>query len=327
MNKIIILTIVLLVSSSALAQRKKITVSKQPAKNIQYLPIQPDFLTKEFDESVEQLPSKFLGHDIVKLFNTLKTLPLRKSEFESSLQYSERLNQISNIRLFGSLIFDSTFAFTYTANERVSSDSLKANYDADRQVLSVSINSDFGSLKSNLFNEQYSFGDLQSLSIFQSVPRNLGSYIGVNGYGTRVKIQRGEFDQYEVIFPNCVGTTSSDSYSYERERKTSLSTREVVVDVNVPSLEAIDLKYNLGILIIGKLTSPFFQSDKVILTKPTIKSPTDIQFQKHSLVLDVKSMWIYSRATGKVYKKIPKCSLKPPASQYDRLRDRYHYFF
>ena len=325
MKNILVFIVVLLIAIPSYSQRKRIKVLEQPIKKVQTIPSPQEFITTKFDDSIEQLPKNFLGHDIAKVHDSLRSLPLKKSEFESSAEYNSRITGLSESRLFGNLSFGSTLAFSYFSDQRFGIDSVEANYDADKKLLSVSIRSGPGSIKSNLSSKLYNSSDFHSLTVFQSSARNLGNYIGVNGYGVRTKVLKGEIDKYEIIFPNCVGKTKANPYNKEEE--TILSTSDVILNLDVPPLEAIDLKYNLGVLIIGNLTPPYSNSERGLLSAATVKSPTELWIQTRSLFLNVNSMWIYSRQTGKVYKRIPKCSLKPSVSSYDSSSDNYHYFF
>lgn len=317
MKRIISFVIILLMIVPVFAQRKKGKTTKPQSKIATKETVKKEFLASEIDETVESLRVSFLGNDIFEVYNSVKILPLKKSEFESTVDYTERVQKLSDKQLFGNLKLGSTLAFVYTPDKKLAFDSIKAEYDADLQTLSIIIHSDYAPSVSglNLDSKIKSSSSLQSLTIFEASPRNLGSYIGVNSYGVRARIKKIELDQYEIVFPNCV-----------RNELFSLATNYAKIDINIPPLEAVDLKYNLGILIIGKLFSPFEKTERILFDEPTIKNPTAIWLQKHYLFLEVNSMWIFSRGTGKIYKKIPRCSLKPYLVS-ESLKNDYGYFF
>jgi len=197
---------------------------------------------------------------------------------------------------------------------------LKAEYDAEERKMSITIQAEYGfDAVYDLKDKMLKGDDLQSFIVSESVPRSLGSFIGVNSFGRRSKVSSGEFDRYKLVFSNCVG--SRPFYISGTREKTTISTSRVEFKLDMETIDAIDLKYSPGMLLVGTLTFPYANAERSKYVSATIKSPIEIWVNTRFIFLNIDELWIYSTRTGKVFKKIPKCSLK--SSDYDYS----HFFF
>jgi len=75
------------------------------------------------------------------------------------------------------------------------------------------------------------------------------------------------------------------------------------VQITLDSQVAMMLKPDLGLLVIGKLTSPtVFEGE--FTHEATLTSPDDIVLKNHMLDVHIMSMWVYDVTTGRIYAKV-----------------------
>ena len=122
-----------------------------------------------FDISQNTLSPNFVGHDIIEIYNALKKVkkPVSKDEFETTAAYRQRVEQERSKPFLGTLAINSLFAFE--------SESLEATYDADNQVMDISLKLDVLWTATSLDNTRKSIHiDTDLVSTFSPAPKSAG---------------------------------------------------------------------------------------------------------------------------------------------------------
>jgi len=300
---LLVLFVTALFAIPSFAQKKK-SVSKPKSQTIAKSVAKPTaqlFSVIPFDPNLSSLPSKFNGHDIERVYESIY-FPV-KSEFETSEQYARRTEHFQDKIIFGQIRPNSVLAFSLKVPENLFWTDLESSYDADKQRMTVSLSGTYYSvigprLKSGTNNTV-------GLELKESLSA-LGSFIGSNAYGARRRVNVGLQKTYNLAFDNC--PLPKDRYGYSGGSISTDFSTTFPLDVS----EAVDLKYNLALLFVGRIKSPFVErnAEGTLGGKATITSPTEIRTDNRSVFFDLDEIWIYSYQSGKVITKLQKCSLK-----------------
>jgi hypothetical protein len=73
--------------------------------------------SNELDLTAATLPPNFKGQSIPAIWNTLNTLHLGKSEYETNSQYQERVSQLSKHKLLGNIPLDGVVAIVVLCDD------------------------------------------------------------------------------------------------------------------------------------------------------------------------------------------------------------------
>lgn len=296
MKKINILILIILFASSetnAIDNKKKDNKSD----------IELTFSSEAFDVSIKKLPVKYIGHNFYKIHDAIKKIP-SQSEFESTEAYQQRLLNIADNPLNGSLTLKSLFAFSITDIDNV-------RYDADSKILFVRYS-----------GEKYYSEKKADLVDFKLIAhyKKTGTYIASNLFNRKVIVEKGIELAWYITFKNCkrqsydkiLGKIESRSPSYDLSAK-----------IKMEADSAKQAKQAIAILIIGKIIPPVEESALMRKAAPTVDSSYEIFITDYKIPMDVLSMWIYNKTTGEIYQKIEKCSI-PDFSSGDFWQ---HYLF
>src|SRR5438034_9089938 len=142
-----------------------------------------------FDPSIVSLPPHFRGNNAAEIYARLakRQQSLRQGEFETSEVYRQRKQQELSKPLLGSLTQQGIFAFVVN--------NVESKYDADQQILHV---------RAKLSNviEGVTFRNKTLALPWLKVSRDMGSYIGTNAFGARIRVDRAVVDSYVIAFDN-----------------------------------------------------------------------------------------------------------------------------
>ena len=198
------------------------------------------FSAQPFDLAVEKLLPGFKGHDaagvVVEL--TKRKAAMVKDEFETTAAYRERMAGQAARPLLGTLRIDKLFAFVLPAS------AVKSTYDADDQVLSVSL---------PVQNETdklcvgWSFLiDDWKCKMFALVetPISSTSYIGENAFGVKRRVTKKQRLTIGLGFAPQQPLEIQDRYALAYVGKFA-ATPEA----------AVSMKSNLRAVVIGPLNS------------------------------------------------------------------------
>jgi hypothetical protein len=232
-----------------------------------------------------KVPLNFYGNDFSKLYALLLTSFKAKDEFETTEAYQKRIAEGAERVLTGKLSANSLMAFRYDLTDK--SIDFSAKYNADKQVLSVVIESKLVSVLS--FDNSLKSG--YGIPTKDAELNKLGTYEGQNAYGAKKEVEKSELNQYLFTFNNI------------REFKPFLSDNDISLELSLPPEQAREAKSNLSYLLITRLSKPYAGIDVDRLT-PKIDNPVDVTSFKRYLSGRIEEIWIYNRKTGEIYQKL-----------------------
>ncbi len=241
------------------------------------------FSKDEFDINTEKLPRNYIGHDLISVVETLNKI-LPRSEFETPDAYKKRFSAISSQPILGRLTLGSLYAFAINK--------LETSYNAENQTLSVSLNSDSSGYDSAVFEVASHY-------------RSTGSYMGVNAFNRKIHVQKGVRSKFTILFYNC--HRKFRHYTGDEEHVSRISNTSLKTEFRIGPDAARKAENRISLLLIGKLRPPFVEIKRYQST-PSIDYPYDTETVDQQTHMDVTAMWLYDRSTGKIYKKIDKCT-------------------
>jgi TonB family protein len=282
----------------------------------------PPFDNAPFDTSVEKLPPNYIGHSLATLMQILPKWQraARKSEFETTAEYQDRLSREKRKPLAGAIRFNSLLAFTIVKNDE---EQLTAEYDADLGVMTVTLKLRQEYAGGSYDNPYYRLG-------WGASSRKMGSYVGRNAFNRAVRVQVYRNDGY------LIGMAALDLEAFSELRsRTQPYTRSKIYEheksiniaINMGANEARTVKPNLRALVIGRLADdPFYYNYG--RDTPEIDDPYDRYEHTYMAKVVPQEIWIYDFASGIVYTRITPSSDTSPQPQearpklpYDRFGD------
>jgi hypothetical protein len=264
------------------------------------------YIAPAFDVSVATLPHGFSGHNFNSIYKAVTSFK-KKTEFESTNDYKQRLERSRDKKISNELNLGSLLAFSATT--------LTVEYDADQQIMKIK-------LEGERWSDSFVRFTLASKYNKQS------NYIGANAFNRKMVIERGSQAVSVVQFSNCVREYEyKDNFgNYYKNYQSTESNDSFVLDLEMHADRAKQIKDSLALLFIGRLAPPFY--DKATeRNSPTIDSPFDVIINSHVLLLDVESIWLYDRASGTVYFKASKCSFLSGKDKQAISGRGYNYLF
>lgn len=233
------------------------------------------FAQTALDKDAKSLPEGYLGHSCEAIANTLKKSSPVKGEFETSLEFSARLESMKSAVLYGEVHTGDLMGFSPTATN------LKMKYDADREEMNV----DF-----DLGSPQFIYkSDPSSTVIINSEKVSNRSYVAENVFGKKTKVDVEGFNV--CAFAGARGST----YFLGGYRKD--------FDFSVSRAAAIESKGKLRILFVGHVVSPYvgeYHDHK----KPTADFPYESYVKGPVVALRLAQIWIFNKETGKILTKV-----------------------
>jgi hypothetical protein len=272
---LIILLLLLTPYSNAVQLKRKTTTSVDKSRNLK----QPNhaFAKDPFDLSVDKLPSYYLGHSIITLYNALDKMVPQRSEYETGDNYLARLREQLGNELY---------AF------KLPRDNVYLTYEADSNALQVWIvpSSVTASMltKSVLEHDSslYYGPNASSFTIWES-PDRVSYYTASNGFGVRKRVSRALRSAYSVV---------DTKY-----------THDIKLHITMPPTKAIWIKPRVGALVIGKRAisplRPLVNFSYVYHISPTLTEPQEYYVTYKCVVFDLQELWIFDTVSGEILTK------------------------
>ena len=101
------------------------------------------------------------------------------------------------------------------------------------------------------------------------------------------------FKEYKLLVANSVKVPFVDSPA----------PRRIHVEVPMPPEKAKEVKAQIQVMAVCKLTAPFTSLGK-FHKEPTRDDPKSVNIEHHYLKVNILAIWIYNYATGAVYARI-----------------------
>lgn len=249
-----------------------------------------------FDISIEKLPTNYKGTDISALYSMLsKKIPINKNEFESTVEYENKLSE---------LVSNNTFAFKLSPTEFNYAGGMNvAPYNADKEQYQISIRA--------VALSNYTFQDYRSSIIVQTLNRSTSSYIGSNAFGAKRNVKDFKDSQYGLAFVN-KNDFGNKEYEYAYSLASALDSNRIFnFEIGVSPNKAKILKNNIASLLLCKLAlydakikephrnignNLFFKTNYYI--QATIDNPNSILHERNYINVEMLEIWIYDTSTG-----------------------------
>ena len=229
--------------------------------------------------SIDKLPPHYSGSDCFAIVRKLKSFNVAKSEFETSASYSDRMNALGSRKLDGARTFAEPLAF-------VASDSMiESMYVADEGFLDVTAK--WGDTSQTIAGRRYPG------SIVSERSAGVNSVTLSNAFGATVRGTESRRTVCTLVFAN------NRSFDEDRDAISAL--------IPMTPAEAKAAKQQLALLYVGTIASPYLGT-YVASHTATLDDPHKVTWNGDSLVVNLSEVWLFNRATGKVYKKVPVAS-------------------
>jgi len=238
--------------------------------------------TKSFDTKVTSLPTNYLGHDIVALYQQLTKEFPPKDEFESTEAYGKRLKVGYPQDIFAFVIDEAFLVDTY---------GIDISYNADEQRMVVEIKGERP--------DEYNPYDEETVILTKGIEGKKETYVGTNKFGVEKIVTKYHCKHYG-IFPVNKKLFLDKEYSVPIRGPLKISFK-------ISSEEARDLKTNFGTLLICKIKlsgNPLaytFQHNEYI--GATIDTPTAVDTERFFVNAELIEIWVFNSKTGTVFTK------------------------
>lgn len=253
-------------------KHKSNSINKQKRKVV--------YSTIPFQLKDSRIPNGFNGHDLRQIYIALlkRYGKSNKDEFETTVQYNERLNKERNKPLYDNIkIGDDLVMMVDPTN------TLRAytSYDADGKKLSIRIDTESThnwtyDWKMGIEGQEFSYRDK--------------NFMGSNAFGVTRMVKSISKSNAVLAFNN---------YSdFDWNKQTGL--KEVYLNLNNLSAEvAKKIKNSIRILFVFSIESPYVGEDRYNYDA-TIDSPTEIYVCNRVIFSELKEIIIYNKNTGEI---------------------------
>jgi hypothetical protein len=244
------------------------------------------YLGEAFDPQIERLPENFLGHDLERIFAAAaERLQLKKDEFESTSDFTERLNKLNEKPLYGNVQANSTLAFVLSPEYTV----LQSTYDADSMTMRAI--QPVGEVRKS---------PGENLSLMKSLPwkktTSESTYKANNAFGAETVVSKSQVLTYDIAFSIFNWTWASSVKSIVPNFGDYIFEDSFKVEKSI----AKETKENLRYLVIGRFASPSILTG-INSVKPTFSSPKEVFEAALYVNLDILELWVFNSKTGEVY--------------------------
>jgi hypothetical protein len=126
-----------------------------------------------------------------------------------------------------------------------------------------------------------------------SGPASNRAYTGSNVFGAVQEVTEFEFKEYKLLIANSAAIPFV----------VSLDPKRLHVEVPMPPEKAKEVKPQIRVMAICKLTAPFTSSGK-LHKEPVHDDPISVNIDQKYLNVNISAIWIYNYNTGAVYARI-----------------------
>jgi|HubBroStandDraft_3_1064219.scaffolds.fasta_scaffold61447_4 hypothetical protein len=218
-----------------------------------------------FDPDASRLPPGFTGQNFMTIF---KKLAATKGEYETTEAFRARARALAT---------SAAFAFAITP---------EVEYDADARGFNISPYRD----QVHAWSYAADVSDLSSVLV-KRIGAATGHYVGTNGFGATVRVERDKDSTLEVVV----------EYHSLVEGST--------VFLAIPPERAAQVRGKLRFLLVGRPRLAPGEETAAITSaehvSPGIDHPYDIALSHRYLFAEELSIWVYDRSTGEVLGKLP----------------------
>lgn len=245
--------------------------------------------------STTDVGPQYHGFDPAAIYASAQALSVaqRKSDFETRAQYESRIAGLASYEIAPGTPLSADVPFLLNdATSRDLNAEISFSYNADLETLSI-----------NITPRIERFVEAQGLTFavlkLKSEVRQIGEYPGENSYGAATEVMEVQDSLYGVSF----------------ERNSWLNGAKIFIKMKPHEAKRLD--QDLGVLLLGRLSSPW-TLQQFAHDHPTMDDPSDYYQAARYLYVVPDQVWIYDLASGKVIEKINKASMSEGDSFYDQ---------
>ncbi len=255
-------------------------------------------LGQTFSSDWQKVPSTFKGNDFEAIYNSLISSQkfFEKDEFETTTKFTERITNPANIKFAGNLTAADTLVFVYepSANDYGFINGLLVEYDADKEVLNATINTDRVSAYIDVSTTNIKKLDFSATTVKSQTMKSEGIYVGENTFGVKRDIEKFRGNTFSLAIANIKDFNEAD---------VSKPLTSLRIQLKLAPAEARIVKNNLSVVFVTRLINPYYGISSTEI-KPTIDNPKDIKAYDKFLIGNVSEIWLFNRADGTIYSKI-----------------------
>lgn len=251
-----------------------------------------------FSSDWQKVPSTFKGNDFEAIYNSLISSQkfFEKDEFETTAKFKERITNPENVKFAGNLTAADTLVFVYepSPNDYGFINGLLVEYDADKEVLNATINTNRVSAYIDVATTNIKKLDFSATTVKSQTMKSEGIYVGENTFGVKRNIEKFRGNTFSLAIANIKDFNEAD---------VSKSLTSLRIQLKLAPAEARLVKNNLSVVFITILINPYYGISSTEI-KPTVDNPKDIKAYDKFLIGNVSEIWLFNRADGTIYSKI-----------------------
>ena len=214
-----------------------------------------------------------LGQTVIdpkSTYEALAGLGSSKSEFETTIEYQQRLAALLNRTLAPSISLQSPLPFLLNGiSTGVSLPVTKFSYDADSELLTIALSP---KLVGN-----------REVMVLKTEVSELGRYTGQNAFGATTEVTSIHAEEYGIEFEQNEWLKSSD------------------LRLPLPKDQARLLFSQLRLVLVCKAISPYVTT-RFTSSNPTLDAPTDYTAKANLIVVEPLELRLYDGQSGQLLK-------------------------
>jgi protein TonB len=233
---------------------------------------------------IDKLPPRYAGADCSAMARKLKSFNVEKSEYETTSAYSARMAALAGRKIDGARTMADPVAFMDPGSD------IASTYVADAGHLDVTAKPE------NVL--QTIEGASRPGVIVSERLAGARSVVMSNAFGAKVQGTEARRSVCTLAFKNM------ENFDEQMDAVSAL--------IPMTPAEAKAAKQQLAVLYIGTVAPPFVGTYDGF-HKATLDDPHQVAWDGDTIVMNLAEVWLFNRATGKVYHKVPAGRLRGAA--------------
>lgn len=247
------------------------------------------YSTSAIDLTTQKLPPNYAGNDPELIYSQFDKKFGAKGEFETTLQYQERLKNERTKPLFGNFTINNIFTSNVDHSHDNETGKAYIHYDADKEVMNIA------SYLIKVPDPYPATTKKQSIGI-ETIQKPLGTYVGQNSYGAKVNILRENEYRYCLLLNNLQDFDLKISTFWDKATP-------FLFKIPMKAGVAQKAKDNIQTLLIYHVVEPFTREQTSHIS-PTMQNLREGDLNYYYLNAEINEIWFYNAITGEIYYKL-----------------------
>jgi hypothetical protein len=291
-------------TSSATAQTPVLGAKESSVEGAVVHQTGPKYSDAAFSGSINP---HYAGNDLREIYTALEGRAEPKGEFETTLEYQNRLSRAMTMPLAGELRLDSMFAFVIQPGGKFDSGHFYHRYDADKEEMLVSLTPD-ETYQDDKYKKHdsvhYSVDQIQIEStkaiIWREELISSYSYMASNAFGASTEVTSSHSEVYALLYDTSTSVDEMEKMANDGRVDELVGVKDLRFHLPVPEAKAVGDR--LRVLIICSIKEVPVMSGSTY-NAPTISKPYQIFIKYKYLHVALDSIWVFDDETGRVYAK------------------------